>query len=446
MTADRFVNSSASTGMPTTAEFSSVLQQHVLDLWFPRCLDLEYGGFTCDFDHAWKPCGPHEKLLEFQARQTWLAAEASQMFPQDERLRQAARHGFRYLRDEMWDSAFGGWFHRLDRPGNPLEAHTKHSHGMAYAISACVAVHEAIAEPGALDLARDGFEWLEKYAHDNQEDGYFGFLLQDGTVIRNENECSWPSVKDTIDTPIGCKDSDVHSDLLESFTYLYRVLPSSKVKDRLSEVITILCDRMMLPSGALHYFCRPDWTPVPHLVRFGIQLQTSFRLLLTCSIVGNSQKITNAARRLVDHTLQYGWDNNFDGFFYAGPGADPVRLGGKSLIVRTKSWWVQAEGLKALLALSQLEPENAKYLKRFEEQWSYMRRFLMDLRHGGFSMSGLDVLPKWRRRLGGRFIPTRFTRKGSVWKDGSHDGRALLQCIVMLRTNDRMPGRDLSTV
>ena len=46
----------------------------LLDAWFPRCIDHEYGGFLCDFDYRWKASGPHRKMLEFQARQTRLAA------------------------------------------------------------------------------------------------------------------------------------------------------------------------------------------------------------------------------------------------------------------------------------------------------------------------------------------------------------------------------------
>ena len=438
ITKDRPVNSSTSTQSQTAEEFESVLQRHVLDVWFPRSLDLEYGGFLCDFDYAWRPCGPHEKLLEFQARQTWLAAEASQAYPQDDRFRQAARHGFRYLRDVMWDSDFGGWFHRLDRSGHPLESHTKHSHGAAYAIAACIAVYEATGETGALELAREGFEWLERCARDNEHGGYFGFLRRDGTIIRDESESPWPAETDTIETPIGYKDSNVHSDLLETFIYLYKVWPSPKVEERLSEVVTILCQRMALPSGALHYFCQADWTPVPHLVRFGVELQMAFRLLGACGLVGDLENMTNTARRLVDHAVRYGWDKEAGGFFYAGPGTSPIRLAG-SLVVRTKSWWVQTEALNALLALSCLERENTNYLKRFEAQWSYVRRYLIDSRHGGFYQSGLDVLPAWRRRLGLRFTPGYITRKGNDWKDGSHEGRALLNCILMLNANGRMP-------
>jgi cellobiose epimerase len=430
---------------PTVKEFESTLERHVLDVWFPRSLDLEYGGFLCDFDHAWRPCGPHEKLLEFQARQTWLAAEASQVYPRDERLLQAARLGFCYLRDVMWDKTFGGWFHRLDRFGNPLEAHTKHAHGAACAIAACTAVYEATGETGALNLGREGFEWLERCARDNQHGGYFGFLRRDGTIIRDKSESPLLTETDSINTPIGYKDADVHSDLLETLIYLYKVWPSPKVEERLSEVVTMLCQRMASPSGALHYFCHADWTPLPHLVRFGVELQTAFRLLGACGLVGDFQEIRETARRLVEHTLRYAWDPKAGGVFFAGPGANPIRIGAQRLVVHAKSWWVQSEALKTLLALSQIDQDNANYIEHFQAQWSYIKRYLIDSRYGGFYQAGLDALRPWHRRLGLRFAPAYLKHKGSDWKDGSHEGRAMIHCISALRDNgstSRMQGRE----
>ena len=76
--------------MPTAEQFEAVRRRNVLDVWFPRSLDLDCGGFLCDFDRAWKSNGPHEKLLEFQARQTLLAAEASLVYPHDAILHRAA--------------------------------------------------------------------------------------------------------------------------------------------------------------------------------------------------------------------------------------------------------------------------------------------------------------------------------------------------------------------
>ena len=102
-------------------------------------------------------------------------------------------------------------------------------------------------------------------------------------------------------------------------------------------------------------------------------------------------------------------------------------------MVRRKPWWVQSEALKGLLSVSQLEPENVNYRQHFEAQWNYIVRYLLDSRYGGTYSVGLDILPTWLRRLGASFAPAKFTRKGNVWKDGSHDGRALLYIISSLR-------------
>ena len=94
--------------MPSAEEFETAMRRHVLDAWFPRCLDPIHGGFLCDFDRSWASCGPHDKLLEFQARQTLMAADACRRYTDDQRLRQATLHGLRYLEEVMWDGVNGG--------------------------------------------------------------------------------------------------------------------------------------------------------------------------------------------------------------------------------------------------------------------------------------------------------------------------------------------------
>jgi cellobiose epimerase len=414
-------------------ELESVLQHHVIDAWFPRSLDVEYGGFLCDFDRVWRQSGPHHKLLEFQARHTWLAAEASRAYPADERLRRVVALGFRYLRDAMWDSVMGGWFHRLDRGGRPLEERTKHVHGAAYAIGACVAVHEATQEPGALALARQGFEWLEHTAHDDRHGGYFGFLRQDGSVIRAEAECPWPAATDTIDTPIGLKDTNVHSDLLETFAHLYRVWPNPAVAQRLAELVAILEEKIIIASGGLHFFFQPDWTPLPYRARFGYQVQTAHRLLLAGGVGGNAERLATTARQLVSHALRHAWDPHAGGLFDAGPESAPARIEDEALGGRRKSWWPQVEALKALLSLAELEASDPSYRRYVTTLWRYMRRYMIDFRHGGVYTVGLEGRPPWQRGLGVGLAPASFTRKGNAWKDSSHEGRAWLHCISILR-------------
>ena len=107
----------------------------ILNAWFPRSIDLECGGFLSDFDYRWKPTGPQHKMLEYQARQTIAAARSA---VHCETLCETALHGFRYLKENMWDANSGGWFRLLDRNGTPLEGAAKHGHGSSYAISACL--------------------------------------------------------------------------------------------------------------------------------------------------------------------------------------------------------------------------------------------------------------------------------------------------------------------
>jgi mannobiose 2-epimerase len=90
--------------------------------WFPRSVDTEYGGFLCNFDYRWKSAGSQPKMLEYQARQTIAAARSGAHSSDLADLREIATHGFRYLKDRMWDGNLGGWYRLLDRDGTPREA------------------------------------------------------------------------------------------------------------------------------------------------------------------------------------------------------------------------------------------------------------------------------------------------------------------------------------
>ena len=402
--------------------FESVLRRHVLEAWFPRCLDLTHGGFLCDFDRTWSSVGPHDKLLEFQARQTLVAADACRLYPTDQQLRKAALHGFRYLREVMWDADAGGWFHLMNRAGRPLEAETKHAHGIAYAIEACASVYLTTGEPAALEHAREGFEWLDRYARDRENGGYFGFLKRDGTVIRTPSESPLPGEADTLGTEIGMKDANVHSDLVETFTELHRVWPDPKVAERLGEVIELVSERMVVAAtGAMHMFVTADWQPLPHLARAGYQSQTAFRFLRARGLAGEQRKLERLARSLLDHVLRFMADPR-GGYWYATAGTLPSVLQEQPLVVKRKDWWTEFEVLKALLAVGRLFPKQPDYLEKFEAQWDYLQRNLLDTRHGGWYTGGLDMSRRRRRVLGPRFAPASLTRKGDIWKDASHDG------------------------
>jgi mannobiose 2-epimerase len=424
--------------MPTANELEAALRRDVIGVWFPRSLDHEYGGFLCDFDYRWNPDGPNEKLLESQARHTWFAAEATRFYPSDNHLHQAMEHGFSYLHNTLWDQTEGGWFHRVDRAGKPIAEYTKHTHGSAYAVLACVAVYETTGSKTALDLAQRGFEWIFRHAHDERYGGYHGYLRRDGIVIRSPDITTrWT---DTIGAPLNCKDISVHSALLDTFTQLNRYWPEAKVADQLAEIIDIICKRMSTPLGAHHQYCLPDWTPVPHLTRFGHQFYDAFRLLSAARLFGETDEIVGAARSFVDHAIRYGWDHRHGGFYYAAPSIEPLSLVGHDLKVGQKQWWVQMGALQALLGMHVIAPDEPRYLGYFREQWRYVQNHFLDSLHRGVHTSSSEDLPWWQRQVLW-LAPASITRKGSIWKDSSHDGRALLYCTSVLQKGFRVDAK-----
>ncbi|HYB98466.1 MAG TPA: AGE family epimerase/isomerase [Candidatus Limnocylindrales bacterium] len=430
---------------PSTQELQALLRRHVLDVWFPRSLDHEHGGFRCDFDRKWRSCGTHEKLLEFQARQTLFAAEAALADPCDAAVAAAARHGFACLAGTMWDATEGGWFHRCDRAGRVLENHTKHVHGMAYAIAACVAVHRLTCEAAPLRLAQQAFEWLENTAFDREHGGYLQFFTRDGRCIDSASESLWRDRLDPIGTPVGLKDSNTHSDLLEALTSLHSVWPDVTVRTRLVELVTLFEQRLLAHDGALHFFCLRDWTPVPHRVRVGTTLQTAWRLSAARAQAALPFPADDASRRILRYLREHARDRA-GGYFLAGevrPAAaqsaaacayawveHAVAAGGKV-------WWVQFEALRTIMDQHRQRP-RAELHEEYVALWSYIVRAFVDARHGGIYSHGLDLLPWWWPARAPS-LPRGQSSKGTAWKDASHEGRALLELIRITTRSGASP-------
>src|SRR4051812_45984804 len=332
-------------------EIEQHLRNGLLEVWFPRCLDRENGGFLCDFDYRWQPAGQQPKSIVFQGRNTWLAAQGVMRYPGDPRYLEAAKHGFSFLRDRQWDKEHGGWYWKLDRAGNvtPQTKGVKHAYGVGFGIYACAAVYRATKDPEALDLAKRGFEWLDTHGHDDKFGGYNEYFARDGTPILDAASNPLGGDRDSIGTKVGLKSMNTHIHLLEAVAGLYEVWPDGKVAARLNELLGLARDRISAPPGAMHQFFQPDWTPVPDLDSYGHDIETGYLLIEAADVLhkGNDPRTRAVAKSLVDHTLDYGWDKDRSGVYDSGDVLGPVRN-------KRKVWWAQAEALNALLVMDRL--------------------------------------------------------------------------------------------
>ncbi len=420
-------------------EIDKSLKNDLLDAWYPVSLDTIYGGFLSDFTYSWESRGSQNKMLVTQTRHIWTASEAAMLYKEDQ-YRKIAEHGFCFLKDKMWDKEYGGFYTQLDRKGNNTGSefgNYKIAYGNAFAIYALAAYYRMSGDTSALNLARKTFMWLNRHSYDPEFKGYFNILNRDGSLpsVAGDDE-SRPRTYYLDKTDWKDQNTSIH--LLEAFTELYKISPDSLMHKHLSEMLELVRDTIMNKKGFLDLFFKRDWTAVSYHdssetarkanyyydhISFGHNLETAYLLIEASHAleIKSDTKTLTYARKMVDHAIENGWDDSVGGFYDAGyyfKNTDDI-----SIINNAKIWWVQAEGLNALLLMAKLFPEEKKYIDSFRKQWEYINKYLVDHKYGGWYEEGLDNSPDKLK-----------ARKAYDWKINYHNARALMNCIKMLKS------------
>ncbi len=418
-------------------EMETSLQKELLDKYYPRNIDTTYGGFITTYTFDFKPTGPQDKFIVTQARHVWTTAKASQLYPTKKYFSEASANGFRFLRDKMWDSEYGGFYSLVDRTGvnksNPRVP--KDAYGNAFAIYALAAYYKAAKDTAALSLAKKAFAWLEAHSHDPIYGGYYQHLGRDGAPVKRD--ASVPATAD-----IGYKDQNSSIHLLEAFTELYSVWPDAVVRKRLEEMLYLIRDKITTPKGSLTLFFTPDWKPVSvrnsseaavlrhrnlDHVSFGHDVETAYLMAEASHALGikNDTITARVGKRMVDHALRNGWDTTLGGFYDEGyyfKNKESI-----TIIKDSKNWWAQAEGLNTLLLMADKYPADPmRYFDKFKQLWKYVQTYLIDHVNGDWYEEGLDKEPQRKTAL-----------KAHQWKATYHNYRALSNCIKRLRGEEK---------
>lgn len=399
-------------------EVDNALHTDVLGVWFPRAVDDVHGGFHSHFARDWQKLPSDGKFSVFQGRMTWVAAQVVLREPSaKDEFKPFVRHGVDFLANVMWDKQNGGFFWGLDDDGkvSPIFGDEKELYGIGFCIYGAAAAYKATGDPKALEIARKGFLWADKHAHDSINGGYFEWLARDGTPIVPQVPTG--TVATNTIGPINYKSMNTHIHLLEAFTQLYAVWPDPTLRLRLEELLSIVRDKICVEPGVMNLYFTNAWQPIPGHDSYGHDVETAYLILETDEALHQkvSEKTERMARMLVDHALAYGWDTENGGFFREGTTFGKVED-------TMKEWWVQVEGLNALLMMHErYGKQDAVYFKRFLEQWAFIQHHTIDDRfHGDFNLTQADGTPVTKD-------------KGSIWKAAYHDGRAFWNVRDRLR-------------
>jgi mannobiose 2-epimerase len=416
--------------------FEKLLIDGLLRKWYPLAIDSECGGYFTNIRYDWTLALEQEKMIVSQARHVWATARAAAFLPDGSAYEEYARHGFRFLREAMWDRQFGGFFQIRGRSGGWSDVRgwrdEKRAYGNAFGLFALAALYGLTHDPEVLEFAKQVFCWIEDHAYDPRYKGYFQFLTREGRVFDNFSE--YKSVASDRNE-VGFKDQNSSIHLLEAYTELYRVWRDPTLREQLSGLLALIRDTMVSEKGYLQLFFYPDWTPVSFRecgaderernfgldhVSFGHDYETAFLMLEASHALGlqNDACTLAVARKMLDHALSCGWDGDVGGFYDGG-----YYFKGEErcvIIQRTKNWWAQAEALNVLLLFSRIFPRSM-YEDYFRREWDYVRKYIIDWERGDWFEGGLDREPHYRTGP-----------KSHIWKCTYHTTRALTNCIAML--------------
>ena len=274
------------TYLKLAAEVENALHTDVLGMWFPRSVDHAKGGFHSHFTREWQWAPSDGKFSVFQGRMTWVASQVVLREPKlKDEFVPIVHQGVDFLQNVMWDKEDGGFFWGLDDDGKITPEFTDHKHlyGIGFCIYGAAAAYQATGDAKALALAKEGFLWTDKHAHDAAHGGYFEWLTRDGKPVVPHAPDG--QVEDAPVGPANYKSMNTHIHLLEAFTELYRVWPDPTLRARLEELLAIVRDKICVEPGVMNLYFTNAWQPIPGHDSYGHDVETAYLMLETDEVL-----------------------------------------------------------------------------------------------------------------------------------------------------------------
>ena len=396
--------------LQTKQTLEQLLTENLLPFWYPQVLDREDGGYRLNHDRHGQWQGRANKYLVSQARTVWFFSRLAQSPYGGSEHVEAAQHGYEFLYNQMWDKNFGGFHEEVDSSGRTVVKPDKHLYGQAFGLYALSEYTRASGDSSARILSQELFHLLEIHAHDSQYGGYQESFQRDWQPGPANRPHSWPPA------PI-LKRMNTHLHLLEAITTFYAINKDPLVGERLSELILVQSNAVVRKTlGACTDKYRYDWLPLQgpnhDRVSYGHDLENVWLLAEACKAAGLSNgPLLDLYRTLCHYALRYGFDRTGGGFYDSG-------FFNVKADRRDKIWWVQAEALVGALYLYHLTGEKL-YWECFSQTLDWIIQHQVDWEYG-----------EWHNRIS---VTGKISgEKAGAWKSPYHNGRAILQCLVLL--------------
>lgn len=381
------------------------LEDNLLPFWRDRSPDDAAGGFIAEMAADGTVIEDAPRGLILNSRLLWTF---SALFRElgDERDLELARRAYDVLESDFRDHGHGGYFWLVDPDGRALDR-TKKTYGQAFCVYALSEFHRASGDQGAIDVALELTELVDRYTRDDQNGGYVEARAVDWSAAGDLRL----SDKDMN----AAKSMNNHLHLLEAFTNLQRARPTADTEMRLYELIEVF-GRSILeedPHGLrLQHFFDDEWRPLSDIRTYGHDIEAAWLLGEAAHVLGDAHirsRVESWSVDLARSVFATGIDAD-GGLAYEGRG--------QSVINPDRDWWCQAEAVVGFRYVFELTGDE-RFARASAHAWKFIRDHMVDRDHGEWF---------WRILADGTVDPTE--PKVSEWKGPYHSVR---MCLEMLR-------------
>lgn len=369
--------------------YRNELLSNILPFWQNNSKDEVNGGFFTCLDRAGKVYDT-DKFMWLQGREVWCFSYMYKHVEQKNEWLEMALHGALFMQQHGRDE-HGNWYFSTTDDGKPLV--------QPYNIFSDCFATMAFA---ALDKINPNNEW-KKIAVDTFEN-----------IIRRRNNWKGHYSKAYPGTrPL--KNFSLPMILCNLSLELEHILGSDRVNEFIPEVIHEVMDVFYQPEhGLILENVNPDGSFnnsfEGRLLNPGHAIESTWFIMDLAKRMNDPVLIDKAVTILLN-TLEYGWDNEYEGIFYFMDinGAPPQQLEWDQ-----KLWWVHVEALVALAKAYALTG-NEQCAVWFERVHNYTWKHFRDKDYGEWF--------GYLNRRGEVLLPL----KGGKWKGCFHIPRALYQ-------------------
>jgi len=330
--------------------------------------DTIYGGFFTDIGRSGNVLNSTTKGLVSLSRNAYGFSRAF-MLTGDTAFLPKAASALDFMKQQSWDTTYGGWFASSSRSGNNPYTGVKKAFDQHYAMLGLMAYWEATNDTLTATTLNQSYDFIENALWDDDPDdfGYFDKVSRSGV---QGNDKSFNATVDAVTTHLW---------------NLWLLTGEARYYDRLvqlqyniqNHLIASMRENGIGFAEIYHY----NWSEKSSERRtiMGHVLKTGWSLARIYRMTGDETALASA-KMLVDHVLQKGYDHE-----YGGPYKDYDRITGEMYMYgaydTAKAWWQMEQAITSGLLLWEITRE-VKYLKMADESLKFFMEYFVDPVYG----------------------------------------------------------------